>query len=136
MTTLPAIDPVKSFCTDAGDEPMVTLTHELIHSAATNWGGFTKAQLAVLGISYPPRHGWLRRLCGTEIPLAMWEQFLAKRGQRAKGQKRWLLVFSDGSKTITLPIGLSLKALEKRGIKVSQISVTEQGKVSSYNLQP
>jgi hypothetical protein len=51
------------------------LTWENIHAAATKGCGFTGAQLAVLGITWPPRKGWLRNLIGKEITDAQYEAF-------------------------------------------------------------
>lgn len=48
----------------------IILTKELIHSASSHpsGDGFTKAQLAVLGISWPPKTGWLNALIGKSVP--------------------------------------------------------------------
>jgi hypothetical protein len=55
----------------------VTLTAELIHSASSHpsGDGFTKEQLAVLGISWPPSKGWLSALIGQTIPLEKFTLF-------------------------------------------------------------
>jgi hypothetical protein len=51
------------------------LTSSLIHAGSTEAGGFTKAQLAVLGIDWPPNKGWLKGLVGKEIPPADYDKF-------------------------------------------------------------
>lgn len=43
------------------------LTSQNIHECTTPNGGWNKAQLAVLGITWPPEKGWIRRLDGKEI---------------------------------------------------------------------
>lgn len=53
----------------------VTLTGELLHSLATgnNKAGWTRAQLKILGVKWPPKKGWLTRKIGdkiTELQLA------------------------------------------------------------------
>lgn len=47
-------------------QPM-KLTKEYILSHRTARGGFTKAQLAVLGVTWPPARGWLSRVVGSEL---------------------------------------------------------------------
>jgi len=60
----------------------VMLTKQLIHSAGRNGIGFNKVQLAVLGVSWPPRKNWLRKLIGTKISREQWEKFVALRRVR------------------------------------------------------
>ncbi len=54
---------------------MIELTWENIHAAARSGCGFTRAQLAVLGIQWPPRKGWVVNLIGKEITDAQYEAF-------------------------------------------------------------
>jgi hypothetical protein len=63
------------------------LTSAKIHEAASAWGGWNAPQLALLGVSWPPRAGWIKRLEGKAILDSTWERFLALRnlhGKRAK----------------------------------------------------
>lgn len=53
------------------------LTREAIHAAASQGGGWSRAQLSLLGVSWPPQRGWLSRLIGTAIPDGTYAQFLA-----------------------------------------------------------
>lgn len=46
---------------------MVVVTKEFIESGETGAGGYKKAQLAILGVSWPPRQGWKNRAVGREI---------------------------------------------------------------------
>lgn len=62
----------------------ITLTSELLHSAATAGCGWTKAQLLLLGVPWPPRSGWLSALVGRTVPADVWEQFLALRGIKSR----------------------------------------------------
>lgn len=51
------------------------LTHELIHAAKTQKGGWTKAQLEVIGVSWPPVNGWRHNVVGKEISEADYQRF-------------------------------------------------------------
>lgn len=58
----------------------ITLTSELLHSAASANRGWNRKQLAVLGVSWPPQKGWLSALVGRTVSAGVWEQFVALRG--------------------------------------------------------
>lgn len=58
---------------------MITLTRELILSARTKKGGFTRTQLELLGVKWPPRTPWLKRLVGTQINDKTWAKVLVSR---------------------------------------------------------
>ena len=55
----------------------VELTDELIESGMSARGGWTKAQLAVFGVGWPPKKGWKRRLVGTFVTSEQFGEFLA-----------------------------------------------------------
>jgi len=70
----------------------MTLTYEILHSAGSYGGnGFNNAQLALLGVSWPPPKGWLRELAGTEIDGATWAKVMELRGVRRKQQRNAIL---------------------------------------------
>lgn len=52
------------------------LTEEMILAGQTGNGGWNRAQLAALGIDWPPHKGWKRRLIGTEISEQQYQRFL------------------------------------------------------------
>jgi len=60
----------------------VTLTEDLIQIAETTNGGFTQAQLACLGIGWPPPHGWKRSLVGRTVARPVLDSFYAKASER------------------------------------------------------
>lgn len=64
----------------------VQITYELIDGARTPRGAWTAQQLNVLGVSWPPRHGWRQRLIGTWISAADAQRFkdLGKKGKPPK----------------------------------------------------
>lgn len=66
---------------------MIRLTDRLIEGGKTRRGGFTRAQLAVLGVSWPPKAGWKQRLIGTSIDDATLERFYAASGVLARSTK-------------------------------------------------
>lgn len=52
------------------------LTRENLHPKGFVHQGYNRDQLAVLGVSWPARKGWLSKLVGTEIPDERYELFL------------------------------------------------------------
>jgi len=52
------------------------LTEEMIRAAASSKGGWTKRQLEILGVSWPPKRGWLRSVIGRDIETEVYQQFL------------------------------------------------------------
>lgn len=58
------------------------ITSEWLHAQATAGCGWTKKQLAVLGVPSPPRAGWLKALVGREISEEAREQFEAHARER------------------------------------------------------
>lgn len=75
-------------------EEMVTLTTAMFDAARTEYGGWTQAQLHVLGVSRRPKPGWKQRLIGQQIPRKLYDEFMAarsivaKRTVRAREDKR------------------------------------------------
>lgn len=59
------------------------ITHDWLVSVQTPRGAWTMAQLALLGVAWPPQHGWKRRLEGTEIT-----EDIARRVEVAREQRR------------------------------------------------
>ena len=53
----------------------VELTKEIIEAARTPNGGFTKSQLAAIGIDWPPPQDWIEEKVGTKITPAQLEAF-------------------------------------------------------------
>lgn len=57
------------------DPEMIELTREIIEAARTPNGGFTKKQLAAIGISWPAPKDWIERKIGTFISHKQLENF-------------------------------------------------------------
>lgn len=49
------------------EEPTIVLTKDIIEAARTPNGGFTKSQLAAIGIGWPPAEDWIEEKVGTMI---------------------------------------------------------------------
>lgn len=67
------------------------VTREWIDKFKTARGGWTKKQLAVIGVPWPPERGWKDRATGTKIDAAAQAQFEA--GAEAPAQSsvlEWL----------------------------------------------
>lgn len=67
----------------------IVLTKELIESAASPAGGYSRRQLEALGVNLPkgtfsPPKGWKRRLIGKEISQAQYAAFQAATAKSAK----------------------------------------------------
>ena len=70
---------------EANHERRVTLTPDLIQLAKTRNGGFTRAQLTILGVAWPPPRGWRRAIVGRRISQSELESFWAGGVGNARG---------------------------------------------------
>ena len=66
------------------------LTEQIIHSAGTNGIGFNFHQLYVLGVQWPPKHGWIQDLVGKEVTDEVWRLVLSLKGKR-RSERRLIL---------------------------------------------
>ena len=57
------------------EEASIILTKEIIESARTPNGGFTKSQLAAIGIAWPPPQDWIEKKVGAWITPTQLEAF-------------------------------------------------------------
>ena len=78
----------------------ITLTNQLLHDASTHgYHGFTKAQLAILGIKWPPKQGWLKSLVGHEVTADQYDAF------KQAGQLKRQSAQKSGSRSALLSSG-------------------------------
>lgn len=56
--------------------PIVTL--KILTENRSARGGYTKDQLAALGVSWPPKKGWLKKMIGMEISQDELDRFSLK----------------------------------------------------------
>lgn len=54
------------------------LTHELIMQYRTPKGGWRKAQIEALGLTWPPQKGWVKEVVGMELTDRQFHQFTGK----------------------------------------------------------
>lgn len=54
---------------------VVTLTKEMIEAACKDRAGYKRADTDAIGVDWPLRSGWLKRLVGRTVPLDGWLQF-------------------------------------------------------------
>ena len=59
----------------------IKLTKRKIKAGMSSAKGINHQQLKCLGLKWPPRKGWLRRLVGKEIPVADYNRFLELKGK-------------------------------------------------------
>lgn len=58
----------------------IVLTAPMIEAGRSARGGFTRDQLACLGVAWPPAKGWKKAVAGAEVRQKDYAQFLALRG--------------------------------------------------------
>ena len=46
----------------------VTLTAEMVHAGKSRQGGWSREQLELLGVDWPPVEGWIGRACSRRWP--------------------------------------------------------------------
>jgi hypothetical protein len=57
----------------------MTINKELIDQGRSERGGLNREQLQILGVSWPPKTGWERRITGKEISVREFDEFLRLR---------------------------------------------------------
>jgi len=74
---------------------MVKLTKEMLTSGRSKNGGWSKPQLALLGVTWPPKKGWLLASVGMIVSQQVADEFLALKD-------RHLDTLDSGSKVFTM----------------------------------
>lgn len=57
------------------------VTDEILESAKSSKGGYSKKQLALLGVDWPPKTGWKKAMLGKSLPSSTVAQFVAMSGR-------------------------------------------------------
>ena len=65
----------QTFVPNTNEEKNIKLTREMIEAARTPNGGFTKSQLASIGIGWPPPNNWISEKEGEMISKSQYEEF-------------------------------------------------------------
>lgn len=65
------------------DTETITLTRENLHALSSTKDGFKAAQLAALGVPWPPRKGWLSALIGKKIPVSDYALAMERKNTKA-----------------------------------------------------
>lgn len=105
------------------------LTHQILHSAASNYCGWNKHQLELLGVKSPPKSGWLKKLVGTDVDENTWRKVILLRGIRNKAQRENILAEADkqaGGLTeydALCAVEIAAKPFAEGGIDVSETAV-------------
>lgn len=66
----------------------IEITERLIEAGQSEAGGWNQAQLELLGVRWPPKRGWKRRIRGSLMLRVKAARFLALRGVTKKHQKQ------------------------------------------------
>jgi hypothetical protein len=67
---------------------MFEVTEEWVRRYQNGNGGWTRDQLEALGIGWPPREGWIRRVVGIEISDESRERFERQLDRKAVNRER------------------------------------------------
>ena len=54
----------------------ITLTIDRLNKSKTSNGGYTKNQLTLIDVAWPPQKGWKRAIVGKTIPLNTFIEFV------------------------------------------------------------
>ncbi|MBQ9191705.1 MAG: hypothetical protein IJ142_08965 [Bacteroidaceae bacterium] len=76
------------------DATNIILTREIIESARTPNGGYTKSQLAAIGVEWPPAEDWIEKKIGSSVTSSQLEEFRLIRyisGTKKASRKRGYL---------------------------------------------
>lgn len=55
------------------------LTHHHIERGRSRTGGYSREQLAALGVPWPPERGWVERAVGREVSVVAFVRFVGLR---------------------------------------------------------
>jgi len=67
---------------------LFVITKDWIHENKTTRGGWNKPQIECLGLTWPPREGWIDLLEGVPIRASEANQFEKLRTYKKKGKNR------------------------------------------------
>lgn len=71
-----------------GEGSPLKVSKEFMQLAASGEGGWNKAQLALLGVSWPPQKGWMTKIIGLDVPEDVWAKVLQLRGNAGRVRQR------------------------------------------------
>lgn len=63
------------------------ITRELLEQGQSKAGGWSREQLRLLGVNWPPKRGWPAKIVGSEITDAEAARFLELNGAHLKSAK-------------------------------------------------
>lgn len=84
---IPDGQPCEAVKAAPGDARRVTLTRDIIQRHKTAGGAWTRAQLAAIGVDWPPPQGWIDQAIGREIDSNAFLAFSSAAG-RSSTKKR------------------------------------------------
>ena len=67
---------------------MPTITTKLIYDGRSANGGWSKSQLKILGIDWPPKQGWIEEVEGLQITLEKAAKFISLKDSHIKSAKK------------------------------------------------
>ena len=62
---------------------MFEVTEQWVRQYQSRGGGWTRDQLEAIGVSWPPREGWIRRIVGSRISGEQRERFERRLDRKA-----------------------------------------------------
>lgn len=88
---------------------LITITEERLNKAKTPKGSYNAKQLRVLGINYPPKKGWKKKLIGEKVTLLRFIEFVKASRNKVYLQEIELLL-----PTLTPPVKIPEGYLENK----------------------
>jgi hypothetical protein len=77
----------------AMEQDLVTVSEELLEAGKSVKGGWSKAQLAILGEVWPPRSGWKKEIIGRRISKMDADKFVQLRQGEGPEQAEQVRLF-------------------------------------------
>lgn len=82
------------------------ITEQLIRDGASKRNGWNRAQLKIIGVEWPPAHGWIAKTVGQSISKEQADEFIQLRGETVRvSRQRRSVVKTD----LPIPPGFSVK---------------------------
>jgi hypothetical protein len=80
----------------------IRMTNEALDALMTKNGGYTRECLAFLGVAWPPKQGWKKRVIGNSVDRDKFVFFLEKGKEARKGSRQLVVDLLENYKGIYL----------------------------------
>lgn len=109
----------------------IKITRDLLDSGRSSRGAWSKAQVVALGLAYPPKHGWPKRLVGEFLDESKVLEFLSLKDAHLPASKRkpTISLCASGASECPmpdLPMPLNTKPLREESLADGFVVVKTQ----------